>query len=68
MGRHTWADIHLYSGIALVVLLVLHIVLHWSVVDAFFTKTIKSAALRYILYIFLLLILILGVLPWIFAI
>ncbi|MBR3678213.1 MAG: DUF4405 domain-containing protein [Alistipes sp.] len=67
MGRHTWADIHLYSGIALVVLLVLHVVLHWSVIDGFFRKTIKNSTLRYLLYLFLLIVLVLGVIPWLFA-
>ena len=67
MGRHTWADIHLYSGIILVVLLVLHIVLHWSVIDGFFRKTIQNSTLRYLLYLFLLIVLVLGVIPWLFA-
>lgn len=67
MGRHAWADIHLISGIILVVLLALHIILHWSQVDGFFRKQIKSVALRYTLYAVLLVLLLATVLPWIFA-
>ena len=67
MDRHAWADIHLISGITLVVLLVLHIVLHWSAIDGFFRKKIANAVLRYILYAALLVVLLLGALPWIFA-
>lgn len=67
MNRHTWADIHLVSGVILVVLLVLHIVLHWPQVDGFFRKQIKSAALRYTLYVVMLVMLLIGIIPWIFA-
>lgn len=67
MDRHTWADIHLYSGITLVVLLILHIVLHWSQVDAFFSKHIKNSVLRGALYVVMALLLLLGVIPWLFA-
>ena len=67
MGRHAWADIHLIAGIILVVLLALHIILHWSQVDGFFRKQIKSVVLRYTLYAIMLVLLLATILPWIFA-
>lgn len=67
MGRHLWADIHLIAGVVLVVLLVLHIVLHWSQVDGFFRKQIKNQALRYVLYAVMLVLLIVCTIPWVFA-
>ena len=42
MMRRQWGDIHLWASIALLVLLILHIVLHWSMIDGFFKKSIKD--------------------------
>ena len=66
MGRRLWADIHLWSGIVLVVLLVLHIVLHWKMVDGFFRKVIPNCALRYAVYTLLLALVLITVVPWAF--
>ena len=30
MSRHQWGDIHFYLAVVFVVLIVLHIILHWS--------------------------------------
>ena len=67
-GRQLWKEIHLWSGVVLLVLLVVHIVLHWRVIDSFFSKHIRSGALRKTLYGVLLLLLLLSVVPWIWAI
>lgn len=66
MGRRTWIDIHLWSGIVIVVLLVLHIVLHWKMVDGFFRKVIPNCALRYAVYALLLALVLITVVPWAF--
>lgn len=66
MGRRLWTDIHLWSGIVLVVLLVLHIVLHWKMVDGFFRKVIPNRALRYAVYALLLALVLITVVPWAF--
>ena len=66
-GRRMWANIHLWAGVILLVLLVLHVVLHWSVIDGFFKKHIKSSAWRTTLYLVLFVLLILSVVPWIWA-
>lgn len=68
LGRHGWGDIHLWSAIAVLVFLVLHIILHWSMVDAFFKKSIKSWLLRTLLYIFLAIITLATFVPWFFVI
>lgn len=65
MERCTWRDIHLWSGIALIILLVLHVVLHWNFISAFFKKHIPNNALRNFAYAFLLIISLISVVPWI---
>lgn len=66
-GRRMWVNIHLWAGVVLLVLLVLHIVLHWSAIDGFFKKHIKSGAWRTMLYFVLFVLLVLSVVPWIWA-
>ena len=67
MGRHEWGDIHLWSAIAVLVFLLLHIILHWSMVDAFFKKSIKNKTLRLLFYLFLIAITLAAFVPWFFA-
>ncbi len=67
LSRRVWADIHLWGGVVVLVLLVLHIALHWDMVDSFFKKHVSSKSLRTALYVVLLLLLILSVVPWIWA-
>ena len=66
-SRRMWGKIHLWAGVVLLVLLVLHIILHWSAIDGFFKKYIKNKTLRTSLYVVLLLFLIISVVPWIWA-
>lgn len=66
MGRGTWRDIHLWSGIIIVVLLVLHIIFHWKTIDGFFTKHIPNKALRYVTYAILLALVLITAVPWLF--
>ncbi len=67
MGRHDWGDIHLWSAIVVLVLLLLHIVLHWKMVDGFFKKSIKSRTLRYMLYLLLAVAVLATFVPWFFV-
>ena len=67
MGRRVWWDIHLWSGIVIVVLLFLHIALHWKMIDGFFKKAIPSTALRVIVYVVLLALILIASVPWIMA-
>ena len=66
-SRRTWAQIHLWAGVIVMVLLVVHIALHWQIVDGFFKKHIANKSLRYTLYVVLLLLLIVSVVPWLWA-
>ena len=66
-SRRVWADIHLWAGVIVMALLVLHIALHWQMVDAFFKKHIAGKTLRSLLYVVLLLLLIISVVPWFWA-
>ena len=67
MSRRVWTDIHLWGGVVMLALLVIHIALHWSMVDGFFKKHIASKSLRTTLYVVLLLLLIISVVPWLWA-
>ena len=66
-NRRTWAHIHLWAGVIVMALLVVHIALHWQVVDGFFKKYIPNKGLRTSLYMVLLLLLIFSVVPWLWA-
>ena len=66
-NRRTWAHIHLWAGVIVMVLLVAHIALHWQTVDGFFKKHIENKNLRTSLYMVLLLLLIVSVVPWLWA-
>ncbi len=63
MGRRFWYDVHIYAAIALLLLLALHVALHWTTVDAFFKKRIANKLLRIALYVVLLLMMLITVLP-----
>lgn len=65
--RRTWALIHLWAGVVVMVLLVLHILLHWRVIDGFCSKYIQNKTLRAIFYVVLLVLLLLSVVPWVYA-
>ena len=66
-NRRTWAHIHLWAGVIVMALLVVHIALHWQMVDGFFKKHITNKTLRAVLYVVLLLLLTLSVVPWLWA-
>lgn len=61
--RHFWRDIHIYAAVVLLLLLALHVLLHWSMVDAFFKKRIPNTPLRITIYVLLLIIFLITVLP-----
>ena len=67
LGRHDWGDVHLIAAICVMVFLILHIVLHWPMVDGFFKKHIPNKGMRTSLYMVLFLLLIFSVVPWIWA-
>ena len=66
-NRRTWAHIHLWAGVIVMVLLVVHIALHWQAVDGFFKKHIPNKGMRTSLYMVLFLLLVFSVVPWIWA-
>ena len=65
--RRTWGKIHLWAGVIVMVLLVIHIALHWQMVDGFFKKHIANPTLRIALYVVLFLLLVISVVPWLWA-
>ncbi len=36
MTRHEWGDIHFYLAVAFVILIVIHIILHWAWIKSYF--------------------------------
>lgn len=66
LGRHDWGDVHLWAAIATMVFLILHIVLHWSMVDAFFKKQIPNSAARIVVYVLLAAVALVTFVPWLF--
>lgn len=64
LDRHDWRDIHLWAGVVLVVLLVVHIALHWSTISAFFMREIPNRVVRTTLYVVMLVVVAATTLPW----
>ncbi len=54
--RHQWGDLHLVLGIALLALVVLHVVLHWSQVVGIWRRMVGSRVARVALAVLLLLL------------
>ncbi|HPF37938.1 MAG TPA: DUF4405 domain-containing protein [Phycisphaerae bacterium] len=46
MGRHDWGDLHYYLAIALLVLLLLHLALHWAWTCVIADKLLSAVGLR----------------------
>lgn len=69
LDRHEWGTIHLWIAIALVVLLILHIILHWGIIICLYKKIIGNKTGRIIYGATLSIIaLLLVVFPFIFKV
>ena len=66
-GRRLWKDIHIWAGIVMLVLLAVHLICHWNIIDGFFKKYITNVVLRWMLYVVLMALLLISVVPWVFA-
>jgi hypothetical protein len=63
--RHDWGNIHLYLAFALLILLVVHIILHWQQILGLFRRVVPDPRRRYrIALIFLILSLLLIYFPF----
>jgi len=68
IGKDSWHTIHLYLGIILLGLLLLHIVLHWKQIVALFRKFIVSDKTRLIVVIvFIIISILLATFPFIIS-
>lgn len=56
LNRHEWGTIHLVIGYAFLFLLVLHIILHWSLIVSIYKKLIPSQAARWITAIIIIIL------------
>jgi hypothetical protein len=57
-NRHQWGDLHLVLGIALLAIVVLHVVLHWSQVTGIWRRMVGSRVARVALAVLLLLLIV----------
>lgn len=65
MGRHEWGFIHFVIGLILLILLIVHIVLHWAMIVSIYRNMISSSSARYVIAVILIgLTLILIILPF----
>jgi glucan phosphoethanolaminetransferase (alkaline phosphatase superfamily) len=48
MDRHQWGEIHFAIGIAFLTLVVLHIILHWSMIVTIYHRLIPSRPVRWV--------------------
>lgn len=67
-SRGFWHDIHIYAAVVFLFLLVVHVALHWSAVNAFFAKRIPNRLLRIVVYVVLLFVMLTTVVPAFFFI
>lgn len=56
LDRHQWGTVHLCASLALLVLLVIHIVLHWNWITGTLTHLIASRAARIVVAVVFVLI------------
>lgn len=65
LDRHQWGSIHLILSVIFLVLLLLHIVLHWKMITQLFKKMFASFVLRITLVSFFILItFVFGIMPF----
>lgn len=66
ISRDSWHTIHLYLGVFILVLLVLHIVLHWKQIGVMYRQMIAADITRQaVLVIFVLISILLVIFPYI---
>ncbi|MCF8360689.1 MAG: DUF4405 domain-containing protein [Prolixibacteraceae bacterium] len=62
LDRHEWGSVHLWVSISFLVLILLHIVLHWQMIGCIFRKMVSGKAAR------LVIALVIGLLVLFFAV
>lgn len=50
-GRHEWAELHFFLGIAFLVFLTLHLILHWSQIVALHRGLVSAKTARWVIAI-----------------
>jgi len=43
LGRHDWGDVHFYLAVVFVVLMIIHVILHWTWIECY----VKSVVSRW---------------------
>ena len=56
MDRHEWGTIHMWVGVSLLVLLVLHIILHWDQILGLLCAVSRSLAARIVIVVAVILL------------
>jgi len=66
LNRHQWGYIHLFLGLLLLCLLVLHIILHWKIIVCLLQRIISNSKTRTVItFLFLLLFVVFFLFPFI---
>ena len=66
LDRHGWGRIHYVLGLVVIVLLTLHIVLHWRMVVAIYQTIIPSRSVRIVIAVILIVITVGLLTSWLF--
>jgi hypothetical protein len=45
MTRHEWGSIHFYLAVTFIVLMIIHIILHWTWIECYFKSVLNRGAL-----------------------
>ena len=43
MTRHEWGNVHFYLAVVFVILMIVHIILHWSWIKNYFKSLVRSS-------------------------
>lgn len=63
-NRHDWGTIHLYLGICFMVLLIIHLALHWGTIKNLLRCLIPGKSLRLVISILIIIITLIGISFW----
>ena len=51
MGRHEWGEIHWVLSVTFIILLIIHIILHWKMIVGIFKRMIPDNTTRLIIWL-----------------
>ncbi len=61
LNRHDWGAVHFWAGLIFILLLIVHIILHWRMIGCIFRRMFEKSLTRWIL------IMLVGIVPLLFV-